>query len=83
VGSPRLPLASGSSNGLLISKSPTSTNMSLSMTWGLVGRLYNHRPGCWGDGGRHDSILAHRSGAGRTAMAPAPASILHRRLGGF
>jgi hypothetical protein len=36
AGSPRLLLASGPSNGLLISRSPTSTNMSLSRTRGAV-----------------------------------------------
>jgi hypothetical protein len=78
---PCLPLASRPSNGLLISRSSTSTNMSLSRTRGAGWPSINRRPSYWGNGGCHDGVLAHRSRAGRTAMALAPATTLHRRLG--
>jgi hypothetical protein len=46
----------------------------------LVGRLHDCRPGCRGDEGRDDNILAHYHGARCTAVAPISTPTLHRRL---
>jgi hypothetical protein len=76
----RLLLASELSNGLLTSRSPTSTNISLSRTREAGWSSTQPLSGCWGNGGRHDSVPAHCSGTGRATMALTPTSALHRRL---
>jgi hypothetical protein len=69
---------SGPFNGPQTSRSPTSTNMSLTGPERLVGRLYDRRRGHWGNLRCDDYILAHHPRARCTAMATTPTLALHR-----